>query len=89
MQCLNNTCILNTNNIITQNDYNFVTMATKQWNPQQIDKNDIFKPKYFLTTNKYMNWVYGVLLLFLFIYLFILFIFFFSSPEPKAHKVSL
>ena len=35
-------------------------MATKQWHLQQFDKNDIFKPKYFLPTNKYMNSVYVV-----------------------------
>ena len=37
-------------------------MATKQWYLQQFVKNDIFKPKYFLPINKYMNSVYVVLI---------------------------
>ena len=43
---------LNANNKITENCNIFVTMAPKKWNPQQFDKNDIYKPKYVLTTNK-------------------------------------
>ena len=34
----------------------------KQWNPQQFDKNDIFEPKYLLTTNKSINSVYAVII---------------------------
>ena len=37
-------------------------MATKQWYLQQFVKNDIFKPKYFLPINKYMNSEYVVLI---------------------------
>ena len=54
---------LNANNKITQNCYIFVTMAPKKWKPQQFDKNDIYKPKYVLTTNKYMIRVYVFLFL--------------------------
>ena len=79
---------LNANNKITQNCYIFVTMAPKKWNPQQFDKNDIYKPKYVLTTNKYMIRVYVCFVLFCFccfccfflvFLLFFLFVFFANS----------
>ena len=60
---------LNAKNKITQNYYIFVTMAPKKWNPQQFDKNDIYKPKYVLTTNKYMIRVYVFLFCFVFVVL--------------------
>ena len=61
--------LLNANNKITQNCYIFVTMAPKKWTPQQFDKNDIYKPKYVLTTNKYMIQVYVFLFCFVFVVL--------------------
>ena len=73
---------LNANNKITQNCYIFVTMAPQKWNPQQFDKNDIYKPKYVLTTNRYMIRVY--VFLFCFVFVVLLFVVFFFAKSLRV-----